>query len=135
MAQTVASSDFYRGWLDSVDKDLNAIRQGIREHNFEQVAQTAEQNALKMHSTMLTTRPPIVYWNSTTIQLIHLVHDLRDQGMPVYFTIDGGPQVKIICKEDDVDAIQKALIDVPSIQRTVLCKAGVGAKVIQEHLF
>ncbi|RLE09431.1 diphosphomevalonate decarboxylase, partial [Candidatus Aerophobetes bacterium] len=95
MAQTVKTCPFYRDWLLTVDEDLKAVREGILNKDFTQVGETAEYNCLKMHATMITTKPPLIYWNPATMEIIHAVQAWREEGLECYFTIDAGPNVKV----------------------------------------
>jgi diphosphomevalonate decarboxylase len=135
MAQTVSTCPYYKVWLETVNEDLEKIRKGILERDFTLVGKTAEFNCLKMHATMITTKPAIIYWNPTTMEIIHSVMDWRDQGLECYFTIDAGPQVKIMCMEKDAAEIEKRLKQLPGIESVIICKPGGEARIIEEHLF
>ena len=135
MAQTVATCPYYRDWLSTVDDDLKNVREGIREKDFEKVAATAEFNALKMHATMITTKPPIIYWIPATMEILHAVRQMREDGISAYFTIDAGPNVKILCLEKDVKEIEKRVNELDGVVNTILCKPGDGAKIVEKHIF
>jgi len=136
MKQTVATCPLYKCWLESVEADLENVRNGIKNRDFSLVGRTAEHNCLKMHATMMTTKPPIIYWNRTTIDIIHKVLELRDSGLECYFTIDAGPQVKIMCLEKDINNLKSALQnEIEGIIDFVEAKPGIGPKVVEEHLF
>ncbi len=135
MAQTIETCPYYKGWLETVNEDLDKVREGIKERDFKKVAETAELNCLKMHATMITTKPPIIYWNPTTMRIIHSVMEWRDEGLESYFTIDAGPQVKIMCMEKDVEEIKKRLSEIEGIERVIVCKPGGEARLVNEHLF
>jgi diphosphomevalonate decarboxylase len=135
MEQTVRTSSFYGAWLESVDKDLEKVKKGILEKDFSLIGRTAEENCLKMHATMVTTKPPIIYWQASTLAIIQSVLAWREQGLECYFTIDAGPQVKIICLEDQVREIKKRLKMINGLREVVVCKPGQGPKLTNDHLF
>jgi len=135
MAQTVATSAYYKDWLATVEEDLKKVREGILKKDFKLVGETAEYNCLKMHATMMTTRPPIIYWNPTTMDIIHSVLEWRDNGLGAYFTIDAGPQVKIMCMEKDMNEIKQRLKEIKNIQDVIVCRPGEGARLVDKHLF
>ncbi|MBU0758530.1 MAG: diphosphomevalonate decarboxylase [Nanoarchaeota archaeon] len=135
MNETVKTSPFYAEWLKTVESDLARIRQGILEKDFTIVGQTAENNALKMHSLMMTTEPSIMYWNSGTLEVIDAVLDIRDKGMGCYFTMDAGPQVKIICLAKDVEKIMKKIEALKSVEKMIVSRPGEGAYITDDHLF
>ncbi|MEM7826634.1 MAG: diphosphomevalonate decarboxylase [Candidatus Aenigmatarchaeota archaeon] len=135
MAQTVATCPYYKGWLETIDDDLKNIREGIKQRDFERVASTAEFNCLKMHALMLTTRPPIIYWTPATMRIIHAVHKMREEGIKAYFTIDAGPNVKVMCLQKNEKEISKRLREIEDITKIIVCKPGDGAKLVDRHLF
>ncbi|MCP6718459.1 MAG: diphosphomevalonate decarboxylase [Patescibacteria group bacterium] len=135
MAQTVETSLMYPVWLDTVEKDLESMRKGILNKDFTLVGTTAESSCLKMHATMTTTQPSIIYWMPATLEIIHAVKSWRENGFETYFTIDAGPQVKIIALENQVSEIKKKLQDLSGVKDVIVCKPGQGSELIENHLF
>ena len=135
MAQTVATCPYYKDWLATVDGDLKVMKEAIEERDFEKVGSVAEFNALKMHATMITTKPSIIYWIPATMEIIHAVRQMREEGIQAYFTMDAGPNVKVLCQEQDVKEISMRLAELEGVTNTILCKPGDGAKIVTEHLF
>ena len=135
MSQSVANCPYYFSWVKEAEKDLNLMRIGIEEKNFEMVGSTAESSCLKMHAVMMTTTPAIIYWIPQTLEVINNVRVMRQEGIQAYFTIDGGPQVKVICLEKDSEKINKKLQELESVKKTVICKPGDGARLLDKHLF
>lgn len=135
MAQTVATSPMYRAWLEAIEEDLKKVKKGIKEKDFTLIGKTAEENCLKMHALMMTTKPSIIYWNKTTIEIIQSVISWRNDGLESYFTIDAGPQVKIICLEKDVSKIIKRCEKIEGIKNILMTKPGEGARITRKHLF
>ncbi len=131
MEQTVATSPMYSGWLKTIKNDLAQMRQAIKEKNFSLVGKIAEANCLKMHSTMLTTSPPIIYWLPQTIKIIQSIMQWRKENLESYFTIDAGPQVKILCLENNVTELKKRLNKLQVAQKIIVCKPGKEALIIK----
>lgn len=96
MNQTTETSMLYRNWADQAESDLKKIELAIKDNNFQLLGETAEHNACTMHATMISSFPPLLYWLPQTVAVIHKVHQLRAEGLPVYFTIDAGPNVKLL---------------------------------------
>ncbi|MCH7902334.1 diphosphomevalonate decarboxylase [archaeon] len=135
MQKTVENSPMYKVWLETIEKDLDDMRHGILEKDFILLGKTAELNALKMHATMHTTKPPIIYWEPETIRLMKEVIAIREEGIDAYFTIDGGPQVKILCLEKNAAKIVKRVSELKEVKKIIKCKAGEEAKLVDEDLF
>ena len=135
MAQTVETCPYYEGWLKTVTDDLKSVKEGIKERDFEKVAQAAEHNCLKMHALMITTKPAIIYWIPATMEIIQSVIRWREESLECYFTIDAGPNVKVLCLEKDEKEINKKLLNLEGVIETIICRPGDGAKLINKHLF
>lgn len=96
MQQTVRTSPLYEAWPNTVAKHLIELKQAIAQKDFAHFGQVAEQQALAMHATMLASWPSIDYRLEATLASIHRVYELRQAGVPVYFTQDAGPNIKLL---------------------------------------
>ncbi|MDO8634586.1 MAG: diphosphomevalonate decarboxylase [archaeon] len=134
MKQTVETSPFYRAWLSAVEEDLRKTRKAIKEKNLELLGKTAELNCLKMHATMITTTPSIVYWQDGTLKAMAAVWQMRESGAKAFFTMDAGPQVKIICLEKDTQKIKQRMSE-EGFEKIIESKPGEGAVLSNKHLF
>ncbi|PIN85289.1 MAG: diphosphomevalonate decarboxylase [Candidatus Diapherotrites archaeon CG11_big_fil_rev_8_21_14_0_20_37_9] len=135
MSQTVKNSPLYKAWLETVDADLDNARKAIADKNFSLIGKTAEMNALKMHCTMITTEPHIIYWEPDSVVLMKEVMRLREDGIECYFTMDGGPQVKVLCLEKDAKKIQKRMLGFKEVKESIICHTGGEAKLEKKDLF
>jgi len=129
MAIAVKQSPFFRAWLETHGADMEAIRRGIGARDLDLVGETAEHNCLKMHAASIAARPALLYWTPATLAVMHRVHALRDEGLPVYFTIDAGPQVKVLCRGADRAEVVEQLARVPGVLRVLPSAPGPGAEV------
>ena len=102
MQSTIETSLFYQLWPEKVRKDLSALKIAIQRQDFQLLGATAESNALAMHATMLNSWPPISYNLPETMQSMHKIWSLRQQGLPLYFTQDAGPNLKLLFLKKDV---------------------------------
>ena len=110
MAHTVETSPFYALWPEEVAKDLTAIKTAIQQHDFATMGAIAEHNAMKMHATMIAANPSFCYWEAGSLTAMKCVQQLRAQGVPCYFTMDAGPNVKILCQSTHLETIRHALL-------------------------
>lgn len=131
MRRTAATSPFFDTWVKTADTDYTAAAAAIQARDFTQLAAIAEHNCLKMHSIMLTSKPSLSYWNGATVACMDTVRSLRDEGLSAFFTIDAGPQVKVICTPAHSARVQNALANTPGVLTTYLCGLGDGARIIE----
>lgn len=121
------TSPFYSRWIEEQDMDLSTARDAITVRDFGKLASIAEHNCLKMHSVMWASRPPAVYWNAATLDCLQVVRDLQGSGVAAFFTIDAGPQVKVICEPDDERQVVEALQDTEGVEAVLVSGIGAGA--------
>lgn len=126
MKRTLETSPFYAGWLQTIEKDLQIAREAIICKDFKRLGKVVEANALKMHATMLGAEPPFLYWQSGTLEVMEQVQNLRLLGVPVYFTIDAGANVKVLCLPEYEQKVYEALINLSSVQQVIPCHPGQG---------
>jgi len=130
MRLTQATSPFYEAWLDATRADLASMRTAIADADVARVGALAEANCLCMHATMLSTQPALLYWNAATVDVMHAVHALRAEGYGAWFTIDAGPQVKVLCRPSEAPAIEKRLAAIPGVQDVIAAAPGRGARLL-----
>lgn len=130
MKRTVATSPFYRAWVESAAEDLEMIKIAIKNRDFEQMGEIAESNGLKMHATMLGANPPLSYWEPDSVVVMQMVRELRREGIPCYFTMDAGPNVKIICRLSQSNIIKARLEQIFKTEQIIVTGPGAGITVL-----
>jgi diphosphomevalonate decarboxylase len=106
MNRTVETSALYKSWPQQAERDFKMIREAIADQDFSKLGAVAESNALAMHATMVAADPPLLYWLPETVELFRKIWDLRSDGLPVYFTIDAGPNVKVLFEEKHESSVR-----------------------------
>jgi diphosphomevalonate decarboxylase len=126
------TSPFYDRWVEQQSEDLAEARAAIRDRDLIRLGAVAEHNCLKMHSVMWGSRPPMIYWNSATIACMQTVRDLQSQGVPVFFTIDAGPQLKAICSPQHAELVRDAMVATAGVVDVMDSGVGMGARLATE---
>ena len=81
----------------------------LKANDFQAVGELTEANALRMHQTTSTANPPFSYLTDASYQAMDKVKALRASGEQCYFTMDAGPNVKVLCLEEDLDRLSRPL--------------------------
>ena len=100
MIQTTKTSALYAAWPAKVAADLGIIKDALKNRDFKKLGAAAESNALAMHATMMAAQPPILYWLPESVEAMQKIWDLRQDGLDVYFTMDAGPNIKLLFLAD-----------------------------------
>ena len=131
MEHTVQTSVYYDAWLAATATDLVAIKQAIFEQDFTKLGEIMEANGLRMHATTLAAFPPFSYWSPDSLRAMDTVRRLRKHGLECYFTMDAGPNVKVLCQKKDEQAILQALQLEFSAKQVVLAHVGRGLEYLE----
>ena len=127
MERTRQHSPYFSAWTASATADLVAAMDAVALKDFDALARVAESSCLKMHGLMLSTG--LVYWNAGTLESIRAVQRLQQADVPVFFTIDAGPQVKALCLPKAADAVAAALEATPGVRSVISTGLGPGAAI------
>lgn len=127
------TSPFYSRWIEEQDMDISTARDAITVRDFGKLASVAEHNCLKMHSVMWASRPPVVYWNAATLACLERVRELQADGVSAFFTIDAGPQVKVVCVPGEELQVVEALSSTPGVESVLVSGIGAGAALVNGH--
>jgi diphosphomevalonate decarboxylase len=63
------------------------------------------------------------------VECLHAVRRLRAAGVPVFFTIDAGPQLKAVCAPGARAVVEDALRNVPGVLELLTSALGPGAEL------
>ncbi|HEU5090976.1 MAG TPA: hypothetical protein VFT99_26175, partial [Roseiflexaceae bacterium] len=107
------ASPFWPARLASMHDRLAVVRRAIWERDFELFGREVEAEALSMHAVALTSahrdgegwRSGVYYLLPDTLAILLAVQEWREQGLPVYFTLDAGPTVHLLCLAEHADVL------------------------------
>ncbi|HEQ0840576.1 TPA: diphosphomevalonate decarboxylase [Streptococcus pyogenes] len=103
------TSTTFDEWVEQSAIDYQHMLTYLKTNNFEKVGQLTEANALAMHATTKTANPPFSYLTKESYQAMESVKELRQEGFACYFTMDAGPNVKVLCLEKDLAQLAERL--------------------------
>ena len=128
--QDAISSPFYRPWIERNKLEIKEMISAIKADDFTKLGELAELNANEMHAVNFTSQPEFTYFEPNTIKAIKLVEELRSNGIECYYTIDAGPNVKILTRLKNVKEIKKFFLsEFPNVN-IVSASFGPGACVL-----
>ena len=116
MNRTVDTAHLYQSWPLQAAADLERLHAAIEGNNFTQLGETAEQNALSMHATMIASWPPLLYWQPDSVAAMQSVWQAREEGVELYFTMDAGPNLKLLFTAENEAAVKQRFPGLEVIQ-------------------
>ena len=109
MKLCVETSTTFDEWIRQSEQDYKDMLVYLKENDFKKVGELTEKNALAMHATTKTATPSFSYLTDASYEAMDFVRQLREQGESCYFTMDAGPNVKVLCLEEDLEHLSKLL--------------------------
>jgi diphosphomevalonate decarboxylase len=83
-----------------------------------------------MHAVMMTSNPPLMYWQAATVDIFHEVRAWRAGGLPVGYTVDAGANVHVLCLGEKAGEVEKRLRELPGVENVLVAGAGGAAKLV-----
>jgi diphosphomevalonate decarboxylase len=114
-----------------VEARLEACRDALLARDLDRMGPIIEEDAVIMHGVMMSSRPPLYYWTPTTMALILATQQWRAEGIPVYFTIDAGPNVHLICEAPYVQVVAAQARRMAGVQTVLASQPGGPARLVE----
>lgn len=124
MKESVENKELYNNWVKESKIDLDNMMIALNNKDIKQVGEIAEKNANHMHDLIESTG--ITYKTKESLIAINKIHELRKKGVIAYYTMDAGPNIKIITIDSEVNEIVEYFKE----YETIVCKKGEDAHLI-----
>jgi diphosphomevalonate decarboxylase len=134
MKHTVDTSPYYPAWVQDAEAEVGRANALIARRDLEGLGELAERNAWRMHATAMGAQPPLCYLMANTLGLIHHLRECRKKGLPVWFTLDAGPN-PVLLTDAAHELAAEALARACGALDVVRCVPGGDAALQGEHLF
>jgi len=128
MRRTALTSPFYSAWVETTEQSLSAMLEACKDRDFSRIGRITETHAMRMHAVIQSADPPIRYLSPVSIEIFDAVAKLRDAGVEAYATADAGPNVAVISRPEQADAVAAALQQYGTVR---VVGAGAGATLIE----
>ncbi len=133
--KTARSSPFLKVRLSQMKEKNEMIKTLIKKRDFEKFGELVEQEALELHAIMLTQTPPLIYWLPGTVSVMKAVQKWRQEGLHVYFTINTGQDVHLICQQKDKEKVARLAKELSVVRDVIINTPAHGARLVENHLF
>jgi diphosphomevalonate decarboxylase len=125
------TSPLQPGRVADAPRRLEACRAALLSRDFDSLAQITEQDCLLMHAVMMTSKPPLFYWEPASLRLMKLIPEWRRLGLPVCYTLDAGPNVHVISPAGQAGAVAAQLKQVEGVLDVLNAPVGPAAHLVE----
>ena len=130
MAQTVETSPYYPAWVKDAEAEIPRATAAIAARDLETLGALSERNAWRMHATAFATDPPLCYLLPGTLALILALPVARRRGVPVWFTLDAGPNPVLLTLASHEAEVERLARDAGAVE-VVRCRPGGDARLVE----
>jgi diphosphomevalonate decarboxylase len=134
MRSTVETSPYYAAWVEDAEGEIARAEDFVRRRDLEGLGRLAERNAWRMHAAALAADPSLCYLRPATLELTLRVAEERQRGVPVWFTLDAGPN-PILVTDASHEAPVVELARACGAIEVVRCQPGGDARIARSDLF
>jgi len=106
-----AESHMFEGRMAHIHGQIADMRDALYEGDFHRTFELAEHDTLSLAATTMTGPAGWVYWQPRTIEIFNAVRELREEDVPVYFSVDTGASVYINTTDEYVDRVEATVAD------------------------
>lgn len=131
--ETAVTSPFYKTRLECVEQTLEPMVKAIKARDINTMGQLAEVDTLNLHAVTMTGEGGHIHWGPETVRLMFEVRKMRDEGLPVFFSIDTGATVYVNTRKEYGEEVERKLSALNF--RTQLGYPGGPVQATSEHLF
>jgi diphosphomevalonate decarboxylase len=128
--RTAASSDLQVARVARAEERFALCRQAVLDRDFAAFAEVVEMDSNLMHAVMMTSRPPLFYWEPASLVVIDAVRRWRAEGLNVCYTMDAGPNVHCLCLQDDAVVVVERLAKIDGVGTVRSAVVGGGASLV-----
>ena len=131
--EEAAESHMFEARLAHVHGALAESERVIAEGDFDATFSLAERDSLSLLATTMTGPANWFYWKPETVALLELTRDIRNDGVPVYFSTDTGATAYLNTTAKHADRIADA-VEALGVESRVW-EVGGPARLEEDHLF
>jgi len=128
--QLAGTSPFQAARVAGANNRLAVCRRALLERDFASLAQIVETDSDLMHAVMMTSNPPLFYWEPASLTIMKSVRRWRSEGLKVCYTLDAGPNVHVICAPDAADEAAALLSSLPGVREVLRSEPAAGASLV-----
>lgn len=118
--------------IQDAERRMNLCRTAILNRDFESFSHVVELDSNLMHAVMMTSDPPLFYWQPASLAIIKAVKDWQEEGLQVTYTLDAGPNVHILCPQKVSAQVLTRLRQFPDVIEVLQGNPAGPARLITE---
>lgn len=130
------TNPFAKARYTQAEKNLKELLSAMKTGDLEKFGNIIEEEALTLHGLMMNSSPSFILMSPATLAMIEKIRKFReDTKLPVYFTLDAGPNIHLLYPKKIAEKVKK-FIDTELAQhcenkRMIFDQVGKGPKRVK----
>jgi diphosphomevalonate decarboxylase len=117
--------------VEDAPRRLTLCREALLRRDFTVFAEIVELDSALMHAVMMTSTPPLFYWQPATLSILQAVRLARARGLAACATVDAGPNVHVICAGSAEAETQRLVGSLPGVLEVRSVGVGGAAHLVE----
>lgn len=135
MALSKKNCPYYSTAVSEAGNNLERLKEAMGKGDWSGFGKVIEDECFRLHAVCMTTTPNILYFKGVTVEVFQTLYKLREKGIEAFFTVDAGPHVHVIVKEENVKEVKRALAELSGVKTVIETGVGGAARLIDQDLF
>jgi diphosphomevalonate decarboxylase len=131
--QKVTSGPYYRARIARMPGKVQECLAILKRKDFPALGAFIEEEARDLHVIFLSAG--IIHLEPGTLDIMKRTAGWREEGIPVYYTVNTGQDIHLLCEAKDAAKVQARLQEIPFMREVIVNRPAEGAHLIQEHLY
>ena len=130
----VSEGPYYRQRVARMPAKIEQMKELLKRKDFQAFGESLEEEARDLHVIFLSAG--LIYLEPGTLEIMKRTQHWRLEGLPVYFTVNTGQDIHLLCQRKDSEALQLKLKEVPEVRDIIVNFPAKGARIVEgEDLF
>jgi mevalonate pyrophosphate decarboxylase len=130
----VLTSPFFRARLTYLKGALPKMIRAVKRDDIPTIGHLTELDTLNLHAVTMTGRSATLLMRPESLKVIQQVLELRDRGVPAWYSLDTGPSVFVNTDKEHVHEIVRTIEDKTGLE-VIQSQVGGAAHLVEDHLF
>jgi diphosphomevalonate decarboxylase len=124
------TSPFQNARVADAPRRISLCREAVLDRDFDRLAAVMELDSDMMHAVMMTSTPPLFYWEPASLRIIKSVPGWRNDGLPCAYTLDAGPNVHVLCPASSSKDVASRLKATEGVVSVLTASAGGPTRLV-----
>lgn len=108
--QLMTGHPYAKARYEQAVSNLSKLKKSMIENDWDSFAKITENEALSLHSMMMSSNPGYILMHPNTLRIVELIWQIREQNhIKVCFTLDAGPNIHLLYPDTEEEKLTSTI--------------------------